>query len=363
MKTTIKLRSPGVSVHTVELSRTFACQSELDELCRKIEKYYPIRRAKDNRWEVHGMDDCGIRMSLLPESQGDACVFIVVNLQKLIADDYCPADIIPAEKELLREAWKCLERRLKAIGLTVDECKLTRVDICGNLTSKEKNFVREYLRLMRKRRNRGWMERKPFWDRRLSLKENRQCDRDYYRVSQKGESLVFYDKRKQAERLGLKGWKQVPRGLLRIEWQLERKTLKAIEGRTGLERRKLVFFLAQHGGELLAGKLRKTYWSGMYLKAEALMSVIEESAYQDGLKELMKWYVKKAKKWGEDKAAKKLLAREEWSVEEYGRFRSRFEKLNIQPVPLRKNFCVDELEPPEVCLVRLLEEDAAGGIF
>ena len=36
--------------------------------------------------------------------------------------------------------------------------------------------------------------------------------------------------------------------------------------------------------------------------------------------------------------------------------RDRFEQMNLQPVPLRKNFREDVLEPPEACLLQLLKQ-------
>ncbi len=70
----------------------------------------------------------------------------------------------------------------------------------------------------------------------------------------------------------------------------------------------------------------------------------------------MRAYVKWAMKHGEDRAAEKYRKKYKCSEKPFCRIRKHFEELNIRPVPLRKNFREDALEPPEVVLLRLLEE-------
>lgn len=116
----------------------------------------------------------------------------------------------------------------------------------------------------------------------------------------------------------------------------------------------LVCWLSQNSGEIMYEKLNEIYYSGYYLKKQALYRIIGNSDYNKAVRKQMIKYVGLVRRSGEDIAAEKTMRKRNWSQSEFNRFRRRFEKIGVQPVPLRKNYRDDWLETPEESLLRLL---------
>lgn len=261
-----------------------------------------------------------------------------------------------------------IERNLKSIGLPnkVRGYEDEQVHLCVNITEEgNNNYAREYIRLRSKGPTPQGGTRSIFYDSRRSEKENKQCNKDYLRFDFWWGALVLYDKKRQSMREWLVGCEKVPKGALRYELQLNRKGVRAYKDKSGLSGWALVCWLSQNSGEIMYEKLNEIYYSGYYLKKQALYRIIGNSDYNKAVRKQMIKYVGLVRRFGEDIAAEKTMRKRNWSQSEFNRFRRRFEKIGVQPVPLRKNYRDDWLETPEESLLRLLpmKRNFEGGFF
>ena len=153
------------------------------------------------------------------------------------------------------------------------------------------------------------------------------------------------------------GVDRMPKCVLRTEWRLEGDGLTEQRKRLHCKSEEsVVTELAMHSGEVFREMLPNLYRRGVYVREDALMAAIDRCDCQEKSRRHMAEYVRLAKKYGEDKAAGKYMKRNGCGRKSFLRMRGRFEKMNLQPVPLRKNFREDVLEPPEACLLQLLKQ-------
>lgn len=345
----MKLFEPGASIHTFEMN-CHLHEDEVDQLMQRAKR----EEKRDSIW-----DRRGVRLKV---DRNTGWAYVKVNPLKLIEPNCSAAAIIPPDKSAIKDSIKALEGVFKEIGLPnkVSDYEVTRVDSCVNVWAKKNSEAREYLRLQKKRKLIGGMVERPFYDDRVSWTENLICGHDYYRagseINDRGEELVFYDKKRQAKRFDLCGADELPAGLLRIERQLDRSALRNIQRREKLSNEKLLCWVAEHSGELILERLQYCYDAGKFCKADEIFKTIENTTWNPETKELARKYVRWSKEKGEEKAAEKVIKKNDWTQAEYRRFRQRFVKLGIQPVPLRKNFKKNRLQSPEELLADLLAE-------
>ena len=344
--------TPGPSVHTIEIWRHINSDGDFEKMWRHLEKSFGVKPS-ERRLELVL---AGLEVDLV-RGKGGGTLYLKINPLKLIDATVDAAQIIPPDEKEFRKAMKELRKRLKLLKLPDDlsEYIAVRVDLCVNIRADKNSAVREWLRLQRKRLSPTCCKQKPFHDKRLSKKENRACGRDYYRLQTPHGTLVVYDKCKQADRCGVLGFDRMPKKILRIEWQLTDSAMRDVKARYQLDEVDLVLALMLDSGSLFKNNLDGLYYGGQYRKEKDVVKIIEASNYQNKVKERMLAFVKWAKKDGEGKAADKYM--KEYGDKAFRRIRRRFEELNIQPVPLRKNFREDSLEPLESSLLRLLEDE------
>ena len=350
----VTLLDPGPSIHTFELWRAVLDTEEFRSLWQRMQRDYPCYP----RGRRMTLTLAGLEVVLHRRKDGSGSIFLKVNPLKLLDATVNAAQIIPPDRKQLRAAWKELGKRLAALKLPddPDEYEVTRVDCCVNLVAEHHGFVREELRLAGKRLTPTFGERHLFYDERLDKKENRACNRDYYCVRVRRGTHVMYDKHKQGLRCRLLGVDRMPKSVLRIEWQLEGDGLTELRKRYQSDGEELVTDLALHSGDVFKELLPNLYRRGVYLKEAELLEVIAACDCQEKNQLRMAEYMRLAGKHGEDKAAVKYMRKFQCGKKSFLRMRERFEKMNIQPVPLRKNFREDMLESPETLLLRLLKE-------
>ena len=349
------LLEPGASIHTYELWRMIFCAKEFQKIWTYLEGNYPCYAGG----KTLTLKLAGLEVKLCQKKDGSGSIFLKVNPLKLLDATVHAAEIIPPERNRLKASWKELGKRLAELKLPHDpeDYRVTRVDCCVNLRAEWNGYVRETLRLAGKRLTPDAGERHPFYDKRLGRKENRSCNRDYYCVAVRRGTHVMYDKHKQGLRCHLLGVDRMPKCVLRTEWQLEGDGLTELRKRFHCKSEEsVVTELAMHSGEVFREMLPNLYRRGVYVREDALMAAIDRCDCQEKSKRHMAEYVRLAKKYGEDKAAEMYMKRNGCGRKSFRRMRDRCEKMNLQPVPLRKNFREDVLEPPEACLLQLLKQ-------
>lgn len=353
----MKVYEPGASMHTYEICARLS-ENEVDRIIRKWEKKNETIRRKKDSVENYLFAKRGVS----PKLYNNGWLYVKVNPVKLINSQCGAAEIIEPNKKKLEDSVKILEQALTKLSLPsqFEQYVVSRADLCVNLVAKKNSEVREYLRLQKKRKPADGLEERRFFDKRLDATDNLISGHSYYclasSANKSGEVIVFYDKNQQAHRKGLYGADDLPKGLLRIERQLDRAHLYAVQRDKHLSNAKLLCYLARNSGELILEKLENCFDKGIFLKKYEIMKCIDKSAWSDKTKMLAKAYVKQAKEYGEELAAQRIMRKQSWSKEQYRRFRKRFVKLGIQPVPLRKNFKKNRLQSPEELLAELLAD-------
>lgn len=349
----LTLFGQSCSIHTFELSKYYG-DIEYQSIKKAARKRYDTDE-HGRRVEIPKYQNLGINISLFDREGDDGVVYITINPQRLIKPGGSCGEIIEPEKE----NWKKVSRKFEKLfrdspfPTKIDHYTIQRVDLCCNLQGKI-SIIREYLRLFKKMETPASAEQAPFYDKRMGAKENRCCGRDYFRLKHRNKNFVVYDKIKQATRCGLSGIEELPKGLLRVELQLQRKVLGKIRRRCKVTGMELIRFLADQSGKWILDEINALFPEGAYYHRKLLQSKILHSDYGWTLKRKMLQYVGLCKKYGEDKATQIVRRRWGWNQARYQRFRENFEALGIQPVPLRKNFQGDTLPHLGTCLRCLL---------
>lgn len=352
---TLTLFGQSCSVHTFELSKCYWDCGEYQSIKRAVLKRYDTGE-NENRIAISEYQHKGIRISLVNRDDGTGVVYVTVNPQRLIKPGGSCGEIIDPKKKNWQKANREFEKlfRNSPFPNEINNYTVQRVDLCGNVQGK-RSTTRECIRLLKKAGTpASAVPAAPFYDKRMGKKENRSCGRDYFRLKQKSEYFVVYDKIKQATRCGLSGIEELPKGLLRVELQLQRKALRKIEKHYGVEGLELIRLLADQSAERITEKTANLFPSGAYYHRKSLQNRILRSDYGWTLKNHMLQYVGLSKKHGEDKATQIIMKRWGWNRRQYQNFREKFETLGIQPVPLRKNFHGDTLPSLGICLRCLL---------
>ncbi len=357
MDNSLTLFGQSCSVHTFELSKCYRDCEEYQSIKKAARKQYDTGES-GNRIDISEYQHKGIHISLVDRDDGSGVVYVTVNPQRLIHPGCSCGEIIAPKKKDWEKVSREFEKvfRKSPFPEEVDNCTVQRVDLCCNLQGK-RSTLREYLRLLKKAGTPASAAQAPFYDKRMSKKENRACGRDYFRLKHNSEYFVVYDKIKQATRCGLSGIEELPKGLLRVELQLRRKALRKVKKQYCVQGIELIRHLADQSADRIMEKMASFFPQGVYYHRKSLQKRILISNYKWTLKHQMLQYIGLSKKYGEDKATQIIKKRWHWSQGQYRNFREKFEMLGIQPVPLRKNFHGDTLPPLGTCLRCLLGEN------
>lgn len=359
----LTLFGQSCSIHTFELSKCYRDCGEYHDIKRAVQKRYDTDE-NGGRIVISKYQHLGIRIALIDGNEGVGTLYIAVNPQWLIKPGGSCGKIIEPEKK----NWEKVRRKFKKLfenspfPSEIDNYTVQRVDLCCNIQGK-RSVVREYLRLLKKAGTPASAVQAPFYDKRMDKKENRSCGRDYFRLKQKSEYFVVYDKIKQATRCGLSGIEELPKGLLRVELQLQRRALRKVEKHCGVEGMELICLLANQSAGWIMNRIADFFPRGAYYHRKSLQKRILHSDYGWTSKHNMLHYVGLSQKYGEDKATQIIRKRWGWNRKQYQKFRKKFEAIGIQPVPLRKNFHADTLPDLGTCLRCLLGENSKDLLF
>jgi hypothetical protein len=162
---------------------------------------------------------------------------MVVNPRRLIDPESSYLGILPPTKDSLGKLDKAFKKLFKKTVFynDINSYKLSRLDLCVNISCNQNKIFRELVRVLRKLPTPPKYERKYYDD--SNRKKANKYNKHYLRLSCGTQELVIYDKTYQiAENNLLLDYETLPEGVLRFEVHCEREYLRRMEKKAGIEK-------------------------------------------------------------------------------------------------------------------------------
>lgn len=364
-KAEICLEPDGYSVHTLEISQSVSKQEWVKEKLYKKQQIEGSVLIYPNR-ERAGQYICiqyayaGIRVLLekFPVGEGAERFFarMVINPRKLVYLQSGYLGILPNEEESVELLGKAFHEVLRnsPFDSKISHYYLSRVDLCTNVRCDNRKVFRELVRLLRKTATPKKYRRVLYEDK--DTKKANQYNKHYIRISCGQQELVVYDKTYQMAENGLQlDYEKLPTGVLRIELHYGREKLRSIEKKEGIDDPlELLWLLMRESKERILGLVGKCYPELPYLSFEEGKTAVQESHYKDDTKKRMMLLLEEMRrKQTLDKAFETM---EKQGVKTDDLLR-KFEKLGLNPIPLRVGYAAKKM-PSLLHILRAVEEES-----
>ena len=350
-KVAITIEPDGFSIHTFALSMQMTksawmkCKQRLYDEQKKGENWL-YQDKQSGHYICARYAEAGIRIRLEHNQTGqDGSTYflrMIVNPRKLIYPNSGYLGILPPDEdsmELLEKAFETLFRHTPFEN-QMRRYYLTRVDLCTNIRCGNKKVFRELVRLLRKTATPRKYERK-FYQHKDKKKVNK-YNKHYIRIACDSQELVIYDKTYQMDENGLAvDYEKLDSGVLRIEVHYGRSKLNAIEKELGTDDPLDVLELLMRQSKSRILKLvEKCYPDAGYLSYEEAQIKIEQSHFRPETKERMQILLNQMQRKQTIDAAFDWMAKNGFQTEG---LMKKFEKLGINPIPLRKGYAADRM--------------------
>ena len=343
----ITLEPDGFSIHTFELSmklsksewkkckqRLFADQEETGEHWIYLDK-------QSGHYICTRYADAGIRIRLERNDTGKDknthFIRMIVNPRKLVYPQSGYLGILPPDEdsiELLEKTFRHLFRKT-SFENDMRRYYLTRVDLCTNIRCSNKKVFRELVRLLRKTATPKKYERRFYQhkDRKKANKYNKHC----IQIACGSQELVIYDKTYQMDENDLAvAYEGLPASVLRIEVHYSRDKIKSIEKDAGIDDPlDILWLLIQESKPRILKLVEKCYPQLDYVAYDEAQKRIEQSSFKPDTRERMLTLLNQMLRKQTIDAALHRMARQGVPTE---RLLEKFEKLGINPIPLRKGY-------------------------
>lgn len=266
---------------------------------------------------------------------------MVINPRVLIYPQSGYLGILPNDEtsvELLGKAFRCVLKK-SPFEKDLSQYYLSRVDLCTNIRCDNKKVFRELVRLLRKTATPKKYQRM-FYQHKNKKKAN-QYNKHYIRLACGQQELVIYDKTYQLTENDLVvGYEKLPAGVLRVEVHYGRSKLRGIEKKCKTDNLlKLLWKLMQESEKRILKLVGKCYPDLPYLSYEDGQQVIGDSSFQTDTKERMLILLEQMqRKQTLDKAFQYMGKKYKTSD-----LLERFQKLGLNPIPLRKGYAAKKL--------------------
>ena len=351
-KSIITLEPDGYSVHTVEVSlrvSKFEFNHMKDSLyqSQKTEQadyIYTDRNCKGHHICIKFAND-GIRIRLeenrLNKESKGCYIRMVINPRVLIYPQSGYLGILPKDETSVELLGKAFRRVLKKSPFEKDlsQYYLSRVDLCTNIRCNNKKVFRELVRLLQKTATPKKYQRM-FYQHKHKKKAN-QYNKHYIRLACGQQELVIYDKTYQLTENDLVvDYEKLPAGVLRVEVHYGRDKLRSIEKKHQMDNLlDLLWLLMQESEKRILKLVGKCYSDLPYLSYEDGQQVIGDSSFQTDTKERMLILLEQMqRKQTLDKAFQYMGKKYKTSD-----LLERFQKLGLNPIPLRKGYAAKKL--------------------
>ena len=348
----IILEPDGFSIHTFELSMKLSksewkkCKQRLYADQEEAGEHWIYLDKQSGHYICTRYADAGIRIRLERNDTGKDksthFIRMIVNPRKLVYPQSGYLGILPPEEdsiELLEKTFRHLFRKAPFEN-DMRRYYLTRVDLCTNIRCDNKKVFRELVRLLRKTATPKKYERR-FYQHKDRKKSNK-YNKHYIQIACDSQELVIYDKTYQMDENHLAvAYEGLPSGVLRIEVHYGRGKLKLIEDDTGItDPLGLLWLLIQESKPRILKLVEKCYPQLDYVAYDEAQKRIEQSSFKPDTRERMLTLLNQMLRKQTIDAALHGMARQGVPTE---RLLGKFEKLGINPVPLRQGYAASRM--------------------
>ena len=348
----IILEPDGFSIHTFELSMKLSksewkkCKQRLYADQEEAGEHWIYLDKQSGHYICTRYADAGIRIRLERNDTGKDksthFIRMIVNPRKLVYPQSGYLGILPPEEdsiELLEKTFRHLFRKAPFEN-DMRRYYLTRVDLCTNIRCDNKKVFRELVRLLRKTATPKKYERR-FYQHKDRKKSNK-YNKHYIQIACDSQELVIYDKTYQMDENHLAvAYEGLPSGVLRIEVHYGRGKLKLIEDDTGItDPLGLLWLLIQESKPRILKLVEKCYPQLDYVAYDEAQKRIEQLSFKPDTRERMLTLLNQMLRKQTIDAALHGMARQGVPTE---RLLGKFEKLGINPVPLRQGYAASRM--------------------
>ena len=363
-KAEFSIGSEGFSIHTMEISRQLTYREyrrekgflydEVGHTYKEVDKEN-IKIHVSTAFAKYGVHTIRLTHCCGKSAYDAYRLVMVINPRKLLDPASSYLGIFePSEKNVQKLVNK-FKRLFQDTEMEsdLDSYQFSRIDLCVNIHCDKNKIFRELVRVVRK------LPTPPKYERLYRTtgdkKEDAKYNTHYIKFQCRTHDLVIYDKTYQMEANGIKAeYEKLPNGVLRIEMCCFRTYLRKIEKKERLDTASdFLWYMIRNSGEILTDKIARCFPHWRYMRRKALEEKIDGSHYSPDKQEQMITLIKKMQR---KQSFESAFADMKITKEEGKKILERFEKLGISPVPLRENFCADEL----IDLAELLEQIASG---
>ena len=349
----INLSPDGFSVHTFEISRKLTefewnhCKDKLYCQQKETGEYwiYPDKRYKENhickKYSDHGIR---VRLEHNKSNVGAESYYVrmVINPRKLTNPDSSYLGILPPNESSIKQLVKAFQKLMTGTPFTADllHYYLSRIDLCTNIQCEDKRVFRELVRLLRKTNTPKKYQRK-FYKHTDKKKANR-YNKHYIRIGCGSQELVIYDKTYQLTENDLAvSYEKLPVGVLRVEVHYWRSKIKSIEKKCGSDDpADILWLLMQESKSRICKLVAKCYLEQNYVSYAEGEHQIEQSSFTTATKERMLLLFSEMRRKQTIDAAFVLMERQGYRTND---LLKKFEKLGINPVPLRQGYAAERM--------------------
>lgn len=366
-KAEIRLDPDGFSIHTFELSKQLSksewhnCKEQLFSEQKKAGAtwIYADKSCK-GLYTCTKYADAGIRIRLehIGSKKEHAKYFVrmAVNPRKLIYPQIGYLGILQPEEDNIELLEKTFRHQFRKTPFEKELRKyyLSRVDLCTNIRCDHKKVFRELVRLLRKTATPKKYERK-FYQHKDKKKAN-QYNKHYIRIACDLQELVIYDKTYQlSENDLIVAYEDLPSGVLRIEVHYGRDKLRRIEKECKTDDPlDLLWLLMQESKPRICELVEKCYPDQPYLYYQDGLAAIEaHPKFPQTAKDAMAALLTKMRRMQTIDAAFRTM--EKQGIQTDGLLR-KFDKLGINPIPLRKGYAAKRM-PSLSEILQTVEDD------
>lgn len=357
------LEPDGFSIHTFELFyRCTAAEwreikQNVYEKNKKRSKYKPsfIYEEGKGRHVCTKYSKEGIRITLEKNEDDSFKTFflrLIVNPRKLIDPKSSYLGIFPPTQESIVSLRKAFKRLFKdtVFPNNIDEYKLRRVDLCTNIRCNHNKIFSETIRVMRK------LPTPPKYERKLKQHDTK-YNKHFLRFHCNTHELIIYDKSYQLYQILDEDQKVSKDGVLRFEVHCDRDYIRNFEKKqsTELETTEILFLLMQESKEKILKHFSQCFDDVAYCRMDVIEQRIRESTYKKKTKDAMLEFATRMRKVSSTDKALSDMKREAIDTD---KLLEKFEKLGISPIPLRGNFCAEQIPGP----IQLLRQITDGKV-
>ena len=363
-KAEFSIGSEGFSVHTMEIRKPLTYREyrrekgflydEAGHTYKEVDKEN-IKIHVSTAFVKHGVHKIRL-IHRYDESAYDVYLLeMVINPRKLLDPASSYLGIFEPSKKNVQKLINKFKKLFQdtEIESDLDGYQFSRIDLCVNIHCDKNKIFRELVRVLRKLPTPPKYERlyRTTGDR----KEDTKYNKHYIKFHCGTHDLVIYDKTYQMEANGIIAeYEKLPNGVLRIEMCCFRTYLRKKKKKERLDTASdFLWYMIRNSGEILTDKIALCFPHWRYMRRKALKEKIDGSHYSPDKQEQMITLIKKMQR---KQSFESAFTDMKITKEDGKKILDRFEKLGISPVPLRENFCADELTD----LAELLEQIVSG---